>query len=321
MNAVIFRECGNWNENLELAEVNISEPQNDKVQIKIISRPLNPSDKMFINGNYRMKPGLPQIAGLEGAGIIEACGKRVDQSLIGKHVVFRSIGTWAERINLAIAQFRLIPYEMPFEIGCQLSLNTLTAYGLLERADLSENQWLVITAASSSLSKQIIQLARIRKIKVIAIVRNDEHRNSLLKLGAKAVINSETQNIEEEINKIVDGAAVNSILDAVGGDLGSRMFNIIGPFGKIIIYGLLNKDNVSFSNGTMVYKNLILEGFGIDHWLNSKGINYVDACWNKILALIISNKLLIDYNKTFKLCDFDEAIRYYEETGKKALLL
>ena len=321
MKAVLFRENGAWNEKLELGEINLLEPTDDKVQIKIISRPLNPSDKMFINGNYRMKPVLPQIAGLEGAGIIEKCGNAVDKNLNGKHVIFRTKGTWAEKINLDVTQFRIIPDEIPFEVACQLSLNTLTAYALLERAGLSENQWLVITAAGSSVAKQIIQLARIRKIKSIAIVRNDEIRNSLLKSGAKVVLNSTTQNIEEEINEISAGIVVSAVLDAVGGDLGTKMFNIISPFGKIIIYGRLSKDNVSFSNGTLIYKNLKLEGFGIDHWMNSKSKKQIAAYWKEILELISSKKLQVSYDKTFKLYDYNDAINYYEQTGKRTLLL
>ena len=99
MKAVLFRESGDWNEMLELEEIKLPEPTDDKIQIKIISRPLNPSDEMFINGNYRMKPVLPQIAGLEGAGIIEKCGNAVDQNLTGKHVIFRTKETWAEKIK------------------------------------------------------------------------------------------------------------------------------------------------------------------------------------------------------------------------------
>ena len=220
-----------------------------------------------------------------------------------------------------MTQFRIIPDEIPFEVACQLSLNTLTAFALLERADLYENQWLVLTAAGSSVAKQIIQLARIRKIKVIAIVRNDKHRSAMLELGAKSTLNSETQNIEEEIKEILAGLGLNSVLDAVGGDLGTKMFNIISPFGKIIIYGRLSKDNVSFSNGTLIYKNLKLEGFGIDHWMNSKSKKQIEAYWKEILELISSRKLQVNYDKTFKLCDFNEAIKYYEGTGKRTLLL
>ena len=321
MIAVLFRENGAWNEKLVLEEIELPEPTDDKVQIKIISRPLNPSDEMFINGNYRMKPVLPQIAGLEGAGIIEKCGNAIDQNLNGKHVIFRTKGTWAEKINLDVTQFGIIPVEIPFEVACQLSLNTLTAYALLESAGLSENQWLVITAAGSSVVKQIIQLARIRKIKTIAIVRNDEHKNSLLRLGVGVVLNSTTQNIEEEIKEVTAGTGVIAVLDAVGGDLGTKMFNIISPLGKIIVYGRLSKDNVSFSNGTLIYKNLKLEGFGIDHWLNNKSKKQIAAYWEEILELISSKKLHVNYDKTFKLYDFNDAINYYELTGKRTLLL
>lgn len=319
MQAIIFKESGSWTDTLELTEEILEEPTDDEVQVKILARPINPSDEMFIKGVYRQKPVLPQIAGLEGAGIIEKCGQSVDKDLIGKHIAFRAKGTWAEKINLKLSQLRLIPDTLPFEIACQLSLNTLTAFALLEQANLSANQWLLLTAASSSVARQIIQLATQRDINVIAVVRKDEHKILLSQLGAKSVLNSEIQNIEEEIKAITDNG-VNAIMDAVGGHLGTILFNVAAPLGKIVIYGRLTNDNVSFSYGTVIYKNMKLEGFGIDNWIKSKSEEELEVIWKELIALISKGTLHIHYDKVFELADFKEAITYYKNTGKRTLL-
>src|SRR4051812_24460567 len=95
VNAIIFNETGSWTENLKLSDTDISEPKENEVQVKIRARPVNPSDEMFIKGVYRQKPELPQIAGLEGAGVIEKVGKDMDAELVGQHIAFRAKGTWA----------------------------------------------------------------------------------------------------------------------------------------------------------------------------------------------------------------------------------
>src|SRR5690349_11136368 len=104
MKAIIFKEPGSWIDKLELAEESIPEPAEDEVQVRVVARPINPSNEMFIKGVYRQKPVLPQIAGLEGAGVIEQCGQGIDTLLLGKHVAFRARSTWAERINLKPSQ-------------------------------------------------------------------------------------------------------------------------------------------------------------------------------------------------------------------------
>lgn len=319
MKAIVFKETGTWTDKLELTEVQLTAPAADEVQISIKARPINPSDEMFISGVYRQKPVLPQIAGLEGAGVIVQCGEAVNPLLLGKHVAFRARNTWAEQVNLKPSQFRIVPDSLPFETACQLSLNTLTAFALVESAGLSANQWLLVTAANSSVSKQVIQLAKERSLRVIAVIRNDAHREALLALGADAVLNSENQNIEEEV-KTITGDGVNAILDAVGGKLGTLLFRIAAPYSKIIIYGRLSADDVSFSYADVIYKNMTIAGFGIDRWLNSKNAETLNAYWNELISMVEAGKLQVNHDEVFALADFKEAISFYKRTGKRVIL-
>ena len=319
MKAIIFNETGVWTENLKLSYIEINEPLENEVQVKILARPINPSDEMFIKGVYRHKPQLPQIAGLEGAGVVEKIGNNLDNSLIGQHIAFRAKGTWAEKINIPTESFRIVPKEIPFEIACQLSLNSFTAFALLEVSNLAADQWLLLTAANSSVCKQIIQLAKSKKFKVIALVRKDEYKSDLLNLGADIVINSETENIEEQVIGITKGGA-HAILDAVGGALGSIMFKVAAPLSKIIIYGRLSPEETSFTYGTIIYKNLKIEGFGVDHWLNSKSKDELKSIWKELTTAVTKNTLKLEWNKLFDLKAFKEAIMFYKSTGEKVIL-
>ncbi len=319
MKAVIFKECGAWNDKLELAEINLEDPGAEEVQIKIVARPINPSDEMFIYGVYRQKPVFPQIAGLEGAGIIEKSGRLIARDLVGRHVIFRTRNTWAERINLKLSQIRLVPNDLNFETTCQLSLNTLTGYALLEESNLSAGEWLILTAANSTICRQIIQLAKRKNLKVIAIVRKDGYEAMLKNLGATEVLNSENDNLEKQIMAIT-GNGVNAILDAVGGKLGSVLFKAAASKSKIIIYGRLSDENVSFYYGTVVYKNLKIEGFGIDSWIADKKKSELDSIWSDIIYLVNNKLLQVSYDKIYELQNFKEAINYYQKTGNKVIL-
>jgi NADPH:quinone reductase len=319
MKSIIFKQAGSWLDVLDLEETDIKNPNDDEVQIKVVARPINPSDEMFIQGVYRQKPSFPQIAGLEGAGIIEKCGQRINNSPLGKHVAFRAKGTWVEKINLRIGNFRVVPDTIPFEIACQLSLNTLTAYALLDKAALTENQWLLLTAAHSSVCQQIIQIAKQRKINIVAVVRKDEHKEKLLSLGATFIVNSDKQDLIKEVNQNIDNG-IHVSIDAVGGEIGSKLFKVAALNSKIFIYGRLSNDLVNFTNGDVVYRNLQLSGFGIDSWINSKSADEIDSIWETILSSITTGKLKVHYDKVYSLSDFKQAIKTYKETGGRTIL-
>ena len=320
MQAITFNQPGDWQQNLHLTSQEIMEPQPSEVQVKVMARPINPADQMFINGSYRLKPTLPQIAGLEGAGIIQKVGTNISKSLLGRHVSFLSAGTWAESINLQEGGYQVVPEEIPFETACQLSLNTLTAYGLLEGCGLLPGKWLILTAANSSICRLIIQMAKSRQINILALVRGSHYSSELLSLGATACLNIEEEGLEDQVMEITHGGA-NAILDAVGGELGAKLFNITAPFAKIIVYGVLSMDNVSFHNRAIVYKNLKIEGFGIRQWLNSKTANELKEIWETITTAIITKQLVVRFDRTFKLAAFKEAISHYQSTGEKTILV
>ncbi|HET7118199.1 MAG TPA: zinc-dependent alcohol dehydrogenase family protein [Hanamia sp.] len=319
MKSIVFKQAGNWTDVLTLEDTYIEHPKDNEVQINISARPLNPSDAMFIQGIYRKKPSFPQIAGLEGAGVIEKCGQAVDKALLGKRVAFRARGTWAEKINLSIGDFKILPCIIPFEVACQLSLNTLTAFALLDKAHLSENQWLLLTAAHSSVCQQIIQIAKQRNIKVVAVVRKNEHIKRLQSLGATFVINSEKQDLVKEINENIR-EGINATLDAVGGVIGSALFKVAALNSKIIVYGGLSNNFVSFTNGDIVYKNLLMEGFGIDAWIKSKSADEINLVWKTIISSITNKTLIVHYDKVYSLTDFKQAIHEYEKTGRRIIL-
>jgi NADPH:quinone reductase-like Zn-dependent oxidoreductase len=319
MKAVIFNTTGDWETVLEATEAALREPAANEVQVQVFCRPLNPSDEMFINGVYRLKPTLPQTAGLEGAGVITKCGAGIDPSYVNCRVVFRAKGTWAEYINLTPDQVRLTPREIPFETACQLSLNTLTAYALLEMAQVKAGGYLLLTAAGSSVAQQVIQLAKEKNIRTIAVIRDDNGREKLERLGADLVLNTEKVELLPFLEQ--QGIrGVNASLDAVGGPLGSALIQAAAPFSRIVIYGRYSPDAVRFTNADVIYKNLTIAGFGIDAWAGSKTREQLDDIWEEIFRSVMKGSLLVPHDKVFALERFKEAIRSYK-AGEGRILI
>mgnify|MGYP002384333003 CR=1 FL=1 len=317
MNAIVFEQAGTPADALKITEVTLPEPREGEVRVKMLASPINPADLLFINGMYRIKPQFPQVAGLEGVGIID---KTQDNSHYSKNtlVAFRHKGLWAEYAIIPEDKLIPLPDNFPVEKGSQFSLNPITAYALLEDAALRPGDWLLVNAGNSAVSKIIIQLASLRKIKTIVITRNEKEAEGLTSVGATRVLTSQSGNVAEKVLEITERNGVACVLDAVGDDLLSELLTVMASFGKVISYGLLGKGNVTYHNSTVIFKNLTIAGFGIDAWLTKKGDD-VQRIYDELITTIANPEFQMPVAAIFPLTDIYEAFKFLKNnanTGK-----
>src|SRR5882672_10332795 len=95
MQAIVFDQAGEPGDVLRLADVVTPTAHDGEVLVKVSARPLHPADLAFIRGQYRIRPSFPQIAGLEGVGMVIA-GPTGTAFSPGSRVAFRWPGAWAE---------------------------------------------------------------------------------------------------------------------------------------------------------------------------------------------------------------------------------
>src|SRR6202158_1205618 len=92
----------------DVIELNtISEPAlgQEDVLISMEAAPLNPSDFLFVNGKYGVRPAFPSSVGAEGVGRLAKIGSKVDVALRGKRVLILPIyeqGTWAVQVVVPV---------------------------------------------------------------------------------------------------------------------------------------------------------------------------------------------------------------------------
>jgi NADPH:quinone reductase len=315
MKAISFEQTGEPSQVLTLKEIEKPKPGLHEVRIKMLGSPFNPADELFIKGQYRIKPLFPQTAGLEGAGIIDSVGEGVDLQA-GSLVAFLSGKAWAEYVIVPVHNIFSLPEDFLIDKAAQFSLNPITAWGLLEEVALKENDWLLVTAGNSTVSKIITQLATERKINIILTVRNQKYSDELKSLGAKAVINVTEEQITKRVSEITNGAGANGILDSVGGKTGSELFHSAAVNGKIIIYGLLSADKAEFSNATIIYKNLTIKGFGIRGFLESLSPEKRNEMRQSLIEIIGKESFRLNVAASYPLEKFNEAISDYHKGGK-----
>ena len=70
MRAVQLKDYDPKPESLTVAEVPVPRPGPGEVLVKVFASPVNPSDLMFITGNYGFRKALPATPGFEGSGTV-----------------------------------------------------------------------------------------------------------------------------------------------------------------------------------------------------------------------------------------------------------
>lgn len=319
MKALFFRQKGAAENVLEFGDVNIADLLPGEVRVKMMASPINPADFMFIEKTYRVEPVYPQIAGFEGAGIIMDNGGD-ERYPINTLVAFRHKNVWAEYANVPKNKIIRLPQDMPIGKAAQIALNPLTAWALLDEINARAGEWILLTAGNSAVSKLIIQLAKSRNVKALAIVRGEADQNSLIELGASAVLNAHAEDLEDQIKALTAEERIAGLLDAVGGELATLAIKVMGAYGKIIHYGLYSHQPVMYNNADIIFKNLIIKGFGIDAWLHSKEDAEQQNIWSELIREVNRPDFIMEVAGKYSLDDYVNALAE-ARSGKRGKLL
>ena len=307
MNTLFFKEKGDAERVLNFGENNIPKLLFNEIRVKVLASPVNPADFMFIEKQYRLEPKFPQIAGFEGAGIIQENGGD-DKFPIKSIVAFRHKNVWAEFVNVPKDKVILLPENSSIEKASQLSLNPLTAWALLDELNTKENEWIILSAGNSAVSKLIIQFAKSKNIKTIPIVRDFRQKEELMNLGATEVLNSNNEEIGKQIKELTKSETILGFLDAVGGNLTSQIIKTISANSKILHYGLYSDQNIEYHSSDIIFKNITIKGFGIDGWLNKKSKSEMENIWTSIIQEVMKSDFKMEISGKYALKDYKQAI-------------
>jgi NADPH:quinone reductase-like Zn-dependent oxidoreductase len=321
MQAIVFNKVGAPEEVLTVIEKVPPVPGEGEVLVKMLASPINPADTFFIRGTYRFQPEFPEeTAGFEGAGIVERVGKGVTVP-VGALVAFFFRRAWAEYAVVPAAELVLLPGSFPVEKAAQFSLNPFTAWGLLEAAQPATGEWMLLTGANSSVSQIVIQLAHKRGVRIIALVRDMAQADGLRALGADEVLDIADAGLGKRVQELTGGKGFNVALDAVGGAIGTMIFENIAPFGRFVLYGSISKEPVQFSNAQMVYKNLLVKGFGVRAYLNDQSTDGRAAMVKGLIDAIGDPAFQLPVVQSYRLDQFKEAINANSQNGRGGKIL
>ncbi|MEL6559562.1 MAG: zinc-dependent alcohol dehydrogenase family protein [Bacteroidota bacterium] len=320
MKAAVFEETGLPEDVLKVKDIEMPEPGPGEIRIKVSTCNINPSDVMFVQGLYGIRPKLPAVGGFEAAGIVDKCGEGVSLPQ-GMRVIFTAIGVWQEYVILPAKQVIPAPEGMSDEVACQAFVNPFTAYGMLDIAGLEAGQFLMLTAGGSAFSKFVTQMAAKRGIKVVSTVRRDDLKEELKNLGAFAVINTETQDLIKEVRTLTEKNGVDYIFEAVGGKAGAIAMECLKNGGTMMVYGLLSLKPTPVNNGLILFKDLTIKGFWLTTWIMGLSKEQMMEVTKNVFGSLTTEQLKTATEKKYSLEEVVDAIKHSETPGRKGKII
>jgi NADPH:quinone reductase-like Zn-dependent oxidoreductase len=320
MRTIQFEITGKPADILTVIEKEVPQPGPGEVRVRVVASPINPSDIMFVQNLYGIRPVLPSAAGFEGMGVIDAVGEGVALP-VGQRVSFTGLGAWGE---FTIAHHKAlipVPDAMPDDIAAQLFVNPFTAYAMVEDANVPEGGWLMLTAAASAFGKLVIQLCQMRGIKTIGTVRRDDFTDELRALGLTEVINTETEDMVKRVKEITDKQGVAVVLDAVGGHTASAALKCLAKGGTLLIYGVLSLQDPMIDAGLMIFKELTIKGFWLTDWMRRVDPETRARVAGAVIELLASGQVQLPVEASYGLDQIAEAVEHADRPGRYGKIL
>jgi NADPH:quinone reductase-like Zn-dependent oxidoreductase len=264
---VRFHEIGGP-EVLKIEDLPSKEPGKGEVRLKVQAIGLNRAESMFFHGQYLEQPQLPARLGYEAAGVVEAVGPGVDKSWLGKQVAtipafsMNAYGVLGEEAISPVAALGEYPARLSPTEGAAIWMQYLTAYGaLIEFGGLKKNDFVLITAASSSVGIAAIEIARAEGAITIATTRTGSKRKEISELGADHVIATQEEDLVARVKEITAGKGARLIFDPVAGPLLETLAEAAAPHGIIFEYGALSGQPTPFPLFAALSKWLTIRGY------------------------------------------------------------
>ena len=332
MKALIFRQTGEPMSVLELAEISTPPLAAGEALVRVLLTPINASDLHMVRGRYGYQPELPASPGIEAVGIVEALGPAVQVPMVGTRVVFvNTWNTWREKIVCPADRLVPVPDDLADEAAAASYINPLTAWALTISAHkLKEGDWLLQTAASSSVGKFVLQLAQLYRFKTINVIRRREQESMIRNLAGDEVICTADEDLRARLQKLTAGQGVERAIDCVAGEVGAEIARNLAPAGTMLVYGALSShrqtDPTKFLMPLfaprLIYSTATVRGWWLPRWVPSQPLAEVRAATSDLLTMLSKRALTPPTSLRYSLKDFREAVRLADgEAGQEKVLL
>ena len=264
MRAIQIDEFGGP-EVMHLTELDVPEPAEDEVLIRVSRAGVNFADTHARENVYLAKYELPLVPGGEVAGVVERAAGDLEQ---GQRVVaMTGTGAYAEYATASAATTFPLPEEVADDQALALLIQGLTAWHLFRTsAKLAHGESVVVHSAAGGVGSLAVQLAKpFGARRVIATASSEEKRALAMRLGADAALDGGVEDLTEALIEANGGDPVDIVLEMAGGRVFDQSLAALAPFGRLVTYGIASREPNEVSTGRLLRKSQAVIGFWLMH--------------------------------------------------------
>jgi NADPH:quinone reductase len=234
--AVLVRETGGP-EVLRAEPQDPPEPGPREVRVRVAAAGVNFIDVYHRTGLYP-RP-LPFVAGLEGAGVVERVGDRVDELKPGDRVAWASVpGSYAGAVVAVPEVLVRIPDGVGDELAAAAMLQGMTAHYLVHGTRTTRpGDSALVHAAAGGVGLLLVQMLRAAGARVIATCSTEEKAALAREAGAEEVVLYTREDFTAAARRFTAGAGVDVVFDAVGKTTFDGSLGSLRPRGLLVSYG------------------------------------------------------------------------------------
>jgi NADPH:quinone reductase-like Zn-dependent oxidoreductase len=325
MKAAIFEQTGDPDKVLHVRDTPVPQPARGQVRVRMLAVPINPSDLMYIAGQYGKQPRLPATPGFEGVGVVEASGGGLlARSRLGKRVAVLNAagGNWAEQVVVSARTVVPMPATISDDQAAAFFVNPATTVVMIQQVlKVPVGAWVLQSAAGSALGRMVIRLAKHQGFRTINIVRRREQVEELRRAGGDAVICSSDESVPDRVLQITDGAGVPFAIDAVGGATTALVARSLGHGGRMLVYGTLAMEPMTLDTRVLMVGRKQIEGFWLSEWVREQGVLTMLRLFRSVKRFMAAGILTTQIGRTFPLDQVREAVQEAAQVGRHGKVL
>lgn len=268
---------------------------------------------------------FPRIQGADVVGEVVTVGKSADPALIGKRVLVDTwLRDWDDPLNLdktgyfgsecdgGFAQFTTVDQRQVHPINSRLSdaeLATfatacITAENMLNRAQVTSEDVVLIPGASGGVGSALVQLARRRGARTVALASESKHAD-MQRLEPDVLLPRSLGDCRSVLKKYLNRDTVSVVADVVGGADWTAFIDVLERGGRYTCAGAIAGPMVNFDLRTFYLRDLTMLGATVvPPGVFANLVNYIEA--NEIQPMLA---------KRFDLADLKEAQQMFIAKG------
>jgi NADPH:quinone reductase-like Zn-dependent oxidoreductase len=273
--------------------------------------------------NFRNEHSIILAEAFVSAVELEGQWRRTRGSVTGSH----GAGVVRRGFDILVLRTRRTPVSSTRD-QCNSGSN-LAAHG--GQLDVRQGEWLLQTAAGSTVGQSVIQLGAHVGFKTLNVVRRRSAVEDILALGGTAVICTEDEDLRERVADIAGHDGVSKAIDCVSGQVGADVSRALAPHGELVVYGALSthrqtdpdKLTIPIFARSLIYETKTVRGFWLFRWFTETPKDRMAAAIDRTVQLADSGVLRVPEGQPIPVEKFSEAVYLAEAAahGGKPLLV